>query len=114
MLKKYGADAVDMEAYSVADVARIYRILFRAIKVISDERDFPMPPMGRFISEQGRFRTGSFIIYSLIRPWIWPTVVNLARNSHRAADALCARLKQEIGSAVNADAKLRQISEVSR
>ncbi len=41
LAKKYQADAVDMEAYSVADVARIYSIPFRAIKVISDESRFP-------------------------------------------------------------------------
>jgi adenosylhomocysteine nucleosidase len=113
LAKKQQATAVDMEAYSVADVARIYGVPFRAIKVISDEFDFPMPPMGRFINEQGRFQTGSFIIYSLMRPWIWPTVARLARNSQRAANALCARLQQEIGSAVDSNLPAQKVSEVS-
>ena len=61
MTRKFEADAVDMEAYSVADVARIYGVPFRAVKVISDEFDFPMPPMGRFIDDllpisQSKFR----------------------------------------------------------
>src|SRR6266478_466767 len=54
--QNHKADAVDMEAYSVADVARIYGVPFRAIKVISDEFNFPMPPMGRFIDDRGGFR----------------------------------------------------------
>ena len=96
LASKFGGDAVDMEAYSVADVARIYGVPFRAIKVISDGIDFPMPPMGRFIDDRGRFRRGSFIIYSAIRPWIWSTVWRLGRNSSRAATLLCERLQQEI------------------
>ena len=114
LAKRYGADAVDMEAYSVADVARIYGVPFRAIKVISDELDFPMPPMGRFISERGRFQRGSFVIYTLIRPWVWPTVAKLARNSSRAASVLCERLKKEFGSTANSNATIRQVSEVPR
>jgi len=111
--EKYAAEAVDMEAYSVADVARIYGVPFRAIKVISDELDFPMPPMGRFISEKGRFQTGSFIIYSAIRPWIWPAVWGLARNGLLASHVLCVRLKQEIGT-TKEHGPVPQMSEVSR
>ena len=113
LAKKHAADAVDMEAYSVADVGRVYGVPFRAIKVISDELDFPMPPMGRFIDEKGRFQTGSFVIYSAIRPWIWPTVWRLARNSRHASHALCERLKLEIGITKEHGAVPR-MSEVSR
>jgi len=94
--QNHKADAVDMEAYSVADVARIYGVPFRAIKVISDGFDFPMPPMGRFIDEFGRFNKTSFALYSAMRPWIWSTVWRLARNSSRATTVLCERLRQEI------------------
>jgi adenosylhomocysteine nucleosidase len=113
LASKHGAHAVDMEAYSVADVARIYAVPFRAIKVISDELDFPMPPMGRFIDEKGRFQTGSFVIYTAIRPWIWPMVWRLGRNSQRATHALCDRLKQEIGT-VKEHGTVSQMTEVSR
>ena len=96
MAKKYAADAVDMEAYSVADVARIYGIPFRALKVISDELDFPMPPMGRFIDEFGRFHKASFVAYAAIRPWTWSHVWKLARSSSRATGVWCDRLQLEI------------------
>ena len=98
MSQKHGADAIDMEAYSVADVARIYGIPFRAMKVISDEFDFRMPPMGRFIDDLGRFHKTSFAIYAAMRPWIWPTVAQLGRNSSRATNALCERLRQEVNT----------------
>ena len=98
MANKYAADAVDMEAYSVADVARIYGVPFRAIKVISDEFDFPMPPMGRFIDDLGRFRKASFTLYAAMRPWIWADVSRLAGNSSKATHALCERLQNEIDS----------------
>jgi len=114
LAKKYRADAVDMEASTVADVAHIYSVPFRAIKVISDEVDFPMPPMGRFFDKHGRFQKGSFIIYTFIRPWTWPTVLQLARNSSRAAKALCERLQKEIESAVDAASSVPQMSEVPR
>jgi len=96
MARQFGGDAVDMEAYSVADVARIYGVQFRAVKVISDEVDFPMPPMGRFIDDLGRFHKTSFAIYAALRPWIWADVSRLARNSSKATQALCERLQQEI------------------
>jgi adenosylhomocysteine nucleosidase len=113
LAKKHAADAVDMEAYSVADVARIYGVPFRAIKVVSDELDLPMPPLGRFIDEKGRFQTGSFVIYSVIRPWIWSTVWRLARNSRLASHVLCERLRQEIGT-IKEHGAVPQMTEVSR
>lgn len=115
--KRFGGDAVDMEAYSVADVARIYGVTFRAIKAISDEFNFPMPPMGRFIDDGGRFRRGSFIIYSAMRPWKWRNVLQLGRNSSRAASALCDRLRQEIDSFAGdgkIESRIPQPTEVSR
>jgi adenosylhomocysteine nucleosidase len=96
MARQFGGDAIDMEAYSVADVARIYGVPFRTIKVISDEIDFPMPPMGRFIDECGRFNKASFAIYAVMRPWIWSNVWQLARNSSRATGVLYDCLQQEI------------------
>jgi hypothetical protein len=92
----YEAQAVDMEAFAVADVARVYNVPCIAIKVISDEYDFPMPPMGRFVGDSGEFNTAGFIGYTLVRPWLWPTVVKLGTNSAIATERLCAALKKRI------------------
>src|SRR5579863_2838051 len=41
--EKYQAQMVDMEAFAVADVARIYNVPCMALKAISDEYDFDLP-----------------------------------------------------------------------
>ena len=93
---KYNADAVDMEAYSVGDVASIYKIPFIAIKAISDELSFPMPPLGRFVNDAGGFNTGSFLGFAAIRPWLWSTLLQLKKNGTKAAEALGAALEDAI------------------
>ena len=42
-----------------------------AVKAISDESDFVMPPMDEFIAEDGAFRTESFVLFAALRPWLW-------------------------------------------
>jgi len=94
LAEAYGAKAVDMEAASVAKSAEAHGLRFLAIKVISDEAGFSMPPMERFIGKEGEFQSGSFALYAGLRPWIWPSVIRLARNSVSASRALCMRLEQ--------------------
>jgi adenosylhomocysteine nucleosidase len=94
----YGAQAVDMEAAAVAKGAEARGLRFAAIKVISDEAGFPMPPMERFVASDGSFRSGNFAFYSAARPWTWPTVFRLARNSGLAARSLCAKLESTIAN----------------
>jgi adenosylhomocysteine nucleosidase len=95
-LFRSGALAVDMEAFAVADVARIYGVPFIAIKSISDEFAFELPPLGRFISPEGQIRTGQFILWTLLRPWCWQTVVQLGRNTSAAVHSLSQALENTI------------------
>jgi len=88
----YEASAVDMEAAAVACVARAHGLDFTAIKVISDEFDFALPAMDKFIDSNGQFRSVGFSFYAAVRPWLWPHVVQLARNSAKASSALCYKL----------------------
>jgi len=64
LARSYGAQAVDMEGASVGKGAQVHGLRFRAVKVISDELGFPMPPMERFVSHDGKFSTGCFAIYA--------------------------------------------------
>ena len=100
----YGAQAVDMEAAAVARSAELHGLRFAATKVISDEVDFPMPPAERFTTREGEFRSGAFVMYVGLRPWLWTTIVRLGRNSAQAAQALCDRLARERGGALTAAA----------
>jgi adenosylhomocysteine nucleosidase len=94
LAQAYGAEAVDMEASAVATAAQRHGIRYGAVKVISDELNFEMPDMGRFIDPQGHFRTGAFVAFVVLRPWLWMRVFTLARNSRKAAKSLAAHLQQ--------------------
>src|SRR4029077_12425846 len=94
LAEAYWAHAVDMEAASVARAAQAHDITFVGLKAISDEANFEMPPMERFIASDGQFRTEAFALHVAVRPWLWPRVIQLARNSSTAADALCWWLQQ--------------------
>lgn len=96
----YGAQAVDMEAAAVAKGAEARGLRFTAIKAISDEVGFAMPPMDRFIAGDGSFRARSFAFYAASRPFIWPDVLRLAQNSAKAARALSAMLQSHYAVSV--------------
>jgi len=93
LAQAYGARAVDMEASAVATAARAHGIAFGATKVISDTLDFEMPGMARFINAEGQFKTASFVLFAVLRPWLWPRVAVLASNSNKAANRLAAHLE---------------------
>lgn len=97
LAKAYDADAVDMEAAAVARCAEIHGVKFIAVKAISDEADVSLPEMGRFIAD-ARFRMGSFLMFMALRPWLWPGLYRLARNTRKASRALCQALQLYTGS----------------
>jgi len=84
----FGAKAVDMEAAAVAAAAVAHGIPFAVTKVISDEANFEIPEMDRFIDARGRFRTGNFAVFIALRPWLWRRVAMLAGDSRMAARVL--------------------------
>jgi adenosylhomocysteine nucleosidase len=96
LVNRFHGLVVDMEAAGVARVAQQERIDFRCVKAISDEADFEMPPMGRFLDSNGRFQSGRFAAWAAVRPWQWATVAALARNSKRAIQALCDWLRKDL------------------
>jgi len=101
LAKSYDATAVDMEAAAVAKGAEAHGLPFAAIKVISDEIGFPMPPVDQFTTQNGGFRTASFVSFVAVRPWLWTRVIRLARNSAKASRALCERLARDTGTRLN-------------
>jgi adenosylhomocysteine nucleosidase len=93
LAEKFGGDLVDMEAAAVARHAERRGIPFYAVKAISDTRDARLPDMNRF-TRNGQFLSGRFGIYMAVRPWMWPTVARLGRDSARAVRALHAELEE--------------------
>jgi len=96
LVNRFHGLVVDMEAAGVAKVAQQAHIDFRCVKAISDEADFVMPPMARFMDSAGNFETGKFAMLVVLRPWQWARVAALARNSNRATRALCGWLAKNL------------------
>lgn len=101
--ESYQAQAVDMEAAAVARAAEARGVSFSALKVISDEADFEFPPTDRFVDSEGRFRGMRFAWFAAMRPWLWLSVVRLARNSARASRVLCAEIRKLEGQEIVPD-----------
>jgi nucleoside phosphorylase len=98
LVNRFHGLVVDMEAAGVAKVAQKEQIGFRCVKAISDEADFAMPPMGRFLDATGEFQSGNFALWTALRPWQWARVAALARNSNRATESLCNRLRNDLAA----------------
>ena len=110
----YAAQAVDMEAAAVARGAQARGVRFMAVKVISDESNFAMPPMDRFVGDNGQFRTGKFVIFAGLRPWLWPRVIQLARNGAKASRALCAELDRYISDPKKTEVSGPELHPISK
>lgn len=92
LAKAYGAIAVDMEAAAAARGAEVRGIPFRAVKSISDELDFQLPPLNRFIGSDGQFGYMRMAAFAAARPWLWGKFIALGLNSWKASQALSRAL----------------------
>jgi nucleoside phosphorylase len=95
---RHSAKAVDMEAHAVADFARGRQLPCVVIKVISDEHDSDLPPVEQFIDANGRFKSSSFAVHMMVRPWHWRKVIRLGRDTSVASRALCEALREAIAA----------------
>src|SRR5205814_7432868 len=75
LASKFSAQAVDMEAAAVAEVASQAGVPFVALKSISDELDFPMPPLESFVKDNGSLAVPHLLLFLMFRPWHWPAVL---------------------------------------
>jgi nucleoside phosphorylase len=102
LVNDFHALIVDMEAAGVARAAQEMQVSFRCVKAISDEADFAMPPMAKFVDASGNFQSGRFAVWAALRPWHWANVAALARNSGKATRALCEWLEKDLSGNVPA------------
>ena len=110
----FGATAVDMEAGAVARAAEARGVRFAVVKVISDEFDFAFPSTERFVDSNGQFLEMRFAWFAAVRPWLWPQVWRLARNSARASRALCDWLRKMNQESTAITSGVRAMEEVNR
>lgn len=96
LVERFHGLIVDMEAAGVARAAQEAGIGFRCVKAISDEADFVMPPLARFVDAAGNFQSGRFAAWAAVRPWWWAIVVMLGRNTSKAVRAVCEWLEKNM------------------
>jgi adenosylhomocysteine nucleosidase len=92
--RMYGGMAVDMEAAAVAQGALARGVGFAAVKVISDDVDFEMPALDRFVTSDGRFQTFRFSLHVVLHPKLWGRVIALARHGTHASRALSSAITE--------------------
>jgi nucleoside phosphorylase len=96
LLAKYAADVVDMEGAAVAQVAKEHSLAFASVKAVSDDAEFVMPPMNRFIDGAGKFATRRFLAYVALHPRWWTALGRIKKNNEVATANLCRELEHLI------------------
>ena len=100
----YGAGLVDMEAATVARLARAHGMRFRAVKGISDAHDFELASLGQFADSRGEFRTAAFAWHTALRPGQWRRAMRLGRHSQGALTLLGQRMAAILDRAAKGEA----------
>ena len=84
----YGAHLVDMEASAIARLAAMRGIPFYCIKGVSDGFHDKLPDFNRFIRPDGRFDMAAMVLFSILRPWYWPSLARMGENSRKASQSI--------------------------
>lgn len=93
----YRADAVDMEAATLARLSTAAGVEFRCIKAISDASDAMLPDLNPFITETGQFAMARFVAHVVPRPRHWATLVRFGRHASLAAHNLTRAIQDDLG-----------------
>jgi adenosylhomocysteine nucleosidase len=84
----YKADLVDMEAAAIARLAQMRGIPFYCIKGVSDGFHDRLPDFNRFIRPDGQFDMAGMVLFSILRPWHWPSLIRMGENSKKASHSI--------------------------
>jgi len=109
LAERFSADIVDMEGAAVAEVAAKHGLPFLAVKAISDELDFDLPPLQDFVDGDGNFQTARFTMNAAFRPQWWPMIAGLKRRTDAAAKQLAELLKRVIREHVQTHVPLTEL-----
>ncbi len=89
--RDHGAHLVDLEAATVARLARERGLPFACLKGVSDGPETALPDLGPHLDPDGSFHAAAFAARAALAPWAWPGLLRLARDSREAARGM-ARL----------------------
>ena len=91
------AEAVDMETFSILNVARTRNVPAVAIRVISDSFDQDLPiDIDTMVDAEGHVKIGGVALYVARHPLTLPALVRLGRETKTAAEALAHFLEAYI------------------
>ncbi len=99
LAERYQAVLVDMEAATVARLARARNLSFLCLRGVSDGYSDDLPDFNPFLTSRGQLRTAAFALHALLRPATWGPLVELQRNSRAAAQALAHQLPDALSRA---------------
>jgi adenosylhomocysteine nucleosidase len=88
----YSGALVDMEAAAIARLAHMREIPFYCVKGISDGYNDQLHDFNRFIESDGQFQLSRFVLFSFLRPWYWPALIQMGENSRKAAQSIAESL----------------------
>lgn len=94
--EEFQADAIDMECAGVASIADSCGLPFYALKAISDEVKFDMPPLSSFVDSKGQLHMVAYSMSALVHPSWWEPTLELARNGKKAAVELAKAVEHQI------------------
>jgi len=83
-----GASLVDMEAATVARMARERQIPFYCWKAITDSATEELPDFAPFLDSERQLQTGRLARYAVTHPRVIPALLRMGRNSRSGATAL--------------------------
>lgn len=84
----YRAELVDMEAAGVARMALMRGIPFYCMKGVSDGFTDKLPDFNRLIRADGQFDLTGMVLFSILRPWYWPSLARMGENSRKASQSI--------------------------
>jgi adenosylhomocysteine nucleosidase len=99
----YGARLVDMEAATLARVARLREIPFYCLKAVSDVADAKLPDLNPFIKRNGQLRMVPFLAHVAARPGSWRGMMRLGRYSALAAQHLAEAVQLWLNTMIEHD-----------
>jgi adenosylhomocysteine nucleosidase len=89
---QYQAVLVDMEAATVARIARRQGIPFYCLKAVSDVASEILPDFSRYTDNQGQLQLAALLAHVAVRPRYWPGLARVGKNGRSGAVAIAAAL----------------------
>jgi adenosylhomocysteine nucleosidase len=97
LAERYHAEAVDMEAATVARLAAMRDLPFHLCRAVSDGVEEVLPDFNAFRGPRGEFLLARFVAYAAIHPRYWPALVRMGENSKKAAIQMAREVSGFLG-----------------